>query len=140
MPIVDFYLSMVLFILVFVSAFYFEDMRLLRRMSFLYLGITAFLLALQLTDSIASLDEALEYAVDLLVLLFLLFTTGFLVAYCKSDTEKKRKSKTVIITAYLSPFLLVVMFKFLLLIPMPHEGGFIDLMSDVSYSLKSHIQ
>jgi hypothetical protein len=32
------------------------------------------------------------------------------------------------------------MFKFLLLIPMPHEGGFIDLMSDVSYSLKSHIQ
>lgn len=140
MPSIDFYLSMVLFILTFVSAFYFEDMRLLRRMGFMYLGITACILALQLTDSIAYLDENFEYAVDLFVLLFLLITSGFLVAYCKGDAERKRKSRTVIITAYLSPFLLIVLFKFLLLIPMPHEGGFIDLMSDVSYSLKSNFK
>ena len=140
MPTIDFYLSMVLFIMIFVSAFYFEDMRLLRRMGFLYLGMSAFILVLQLTDSIAYLDENFEYAADFFVLLFLFFTTGFLVVYCKGDAEKKRKSRTVIITAYLSPFLLIVLFKFLLLIPMPHEGVFIDLMSDVSYSLKSNFK
>lgn len=141
MPTIDFYLSMVLFITVFISAFYFEDMRLLRRMSFLYLGISAFILVLRLTDSIAYLEEeVLEYAADLLVFVFLLLTTAFLIVYCKADAEKKRKSRTVLITAYLSPFVLILLFKFVLLIPMPHEGGFIELMSELSYQLRSQSQ
>lgn len=138
MPTIDFYLSMVLFITVFISAFYFEDMRLLRRMSVLYLGITAFVLVLRLTGGVAYLEEEVfEYAADLFVLVFLLFTTAFLIVYCKGDPENKRKSRTVLLIAYLAPLVLILLFKFILLIPMPHEGGFIEMMSELSYQLRS---
>ncbi|MFA6508100.1 MAG: hypothetical protein WCT14_18500 [Treponemataceae bacterium] len=135
-PNIDFYLTMALFILVFISAFYFEDMGLLRKIGFSYLGITSVLLVLKITGLMTYLNKLFDYTTDVFVLIFLFIMTGVLVVYCKGDAEKKKKSRRVIITSYLSPFLLIVFFKFLLLIPMPKEGGIIDLMNLVSYSLK----
>ena len=136
LPNIDFYLSMTLFLLLFISAFYFEDMRLLKINGLSYLGITALLLILKFTGLMSGLNKLFDYTTDVLVLIFLAVMARVVAVSVRTEAERSKKLRRVFITAFLSPLILIIVFRFLLLIPMPKEGGIMDLMYLVYYSFK----
>lgn len=135
-PNIDFYLSISLFLLMFSASFYFEDMSLLRRLGTSYFILAAFLGVLKASGLMAVLNKAFDYTTDVLVLAFSIAMIAFIAAYVRKDAENKKKLPRVYLVAYLSPFFLILVFKYFLLMPMPKEGGIIDLMNLVYYTVK----
>jgi hypothetical protein len=121
-PRVDFFLSAVLFLAVFITTFYFDDTQLLKKLFFFYLlGILVIILFFSLGLNQA-LSPVIPFAGDILVL-------GYLVAYCvlawilvRHDTTLRKKFRTAMIIAVVTPFLVGMIFKYFLLVPMPAEG------------------
>jgi uncharacterized membrane protein YozB (DUF420 family) len=111
-------------------------MRLLRKIGSAYLGFTALLVVLKATGLAKTLVAAFDYTLDVAALVFLVAAGTAVAAAVRKDADKRKKARRVYLTAFLSPLVLIVVFKYLLLIPMPKEGGIMDLMNLVYYSLK----
>ena len=121
-PRIDFFLSAFLFMAVFITSFYFDDAMLLKKLFFFYLtGVIILILyfALGLDDP---LSKAVPYPADIL-------TAGFIIAYCvyawvliRGNPVMRKKYRTAMIVAFVSPFVIGMIFKYFLLVPMPSEG------------------
>ncbi len=121
-PRIDFFLSAFLFMAVFITSFYFDDAMLLKKLFFFYLaGVIILMLyfALGLDDP---LSKAVPYPADIL-------TAGFIIAYCvyawvliRGNPVMRKKYRTAMIVAFVSPFVIGMIFKYFLLVPMPSEG------------------
>lgn len=135
-PNIDFYLSISFFLLMFSSSFYFEDLKLLRKLGFWFFGFASLLVLLKATGSMSSLNKAFDYTTDVAVLAFQIIMIIVIARYARRDGENKKKLRRIYLVSYLSPFFLIVVFKYLLLMPMPKEGGIIDLMNLAYYSFK----
>jgi hypothetical protein len=60
--------------------------------------------------------------------------------YCRilirGDGDLKRKLRTTLIMSIIPSLVLIPSFKYFLLVPLPVEGGFIELMNIVRYALR----
>jgi len=127
-PRIDFFLSAVLFLTVFITSFYFDDAGLLKKIFFFYLaGVIVLILYFSI-----GLDEPLSRVVpfpaDLLVLCFI-------VAYCvyawmliRENTALRKKYRTAMIVAFTAPLIVGMIFKYFLMVPMPAEGLVVTVM------------
>lgn len=125
---IDFFLSAVLFLTVFITAFYFDDAGLLRKLFFFYLaGVIVLILYFSL-----GLNEPLSLVVpfpaDILALCFI-------VAYCvyawmliRNTAALRKKFRTALIVSIASPLVVGMIFKYFLLVPMPAEGLVVTVM------------
>jgi hypothetical protein len=121
-PRIDFFLGAALFLVVFISSFYFDDARLLKKLFFFYLaGMMVLILffAFKLNQTVG---KTIPYPADFL-------TAAFIVAYCiyawtliRGNSLLRKKFRTALIVAFLTPFLVGTIFKYFLLVPMPCEG------------------
>ena len=121
-PRIDFFLSAFLFLTVFVSSFYFDDAMLLKKLFFFYLaGIIVLIIyfAIGLNEP---LSKAVPYPADIL-------TAVFIISYCvyawiliRDNPVMRKKYRTAMIVAFVSPFIVGMIFKYFLLVPMPSEG------------------
>ena len=121
-PRIDFFLSALLFLIVFITSFYFDDAALLKRLFFFYLaGVIVLILycALGLNEP---LGKIVPYPADIL-------TAGFIVSYCvyawvliRTNPILRRKYRIAMIVAIVAPFAVGMIFKYFLLVPMPSEG------------------
>jgi hypothetical protein len=130
---IDFFLGALLFLVVFISSFYFDDAVLLKKLFFFYLaGIVAVLLFL-----VSGLNRVaagmIPFPADIL-------TAGFIFAYClyarlliRSQPPLRKKFRTALIVAFLAPLLVGIIFKYLLLVPMPHEGLIVAMLDYIWY-------
>jgi hypothetical protein len=121
-PRIDFFLSAVLFLIVFITSFFFDDAVLLKKNFFFYLAgimvlITYF--ALGLNDP---LSNVVPFPADIL-------TACFIVSYCvyawlpiRNNPVLRKKYRTAMIVAVVSPVVVGMIFKYFLLVPMPSEG------------------
>jgi hypothetical protein len=132
-PRIDFFLCSVLFLVVFISMFYFDDDTLLKKMFLFYLAGTILYILLMVSGLLATLKSALHYPSDW-------FTFVFIIVYCLyvwtlvSDNPALRiKFKTSLILSVATPFLIGPIFKYLLLVPMPKEGLVVVLMDAIRY-------
>jgi hypothetical protein len=133
LPRIDFFLDAVLFLVAFITMFYFFDDALLKRFLSLYLAVElGFILYFSLgLDS--SLNALLPYGTDLLAL-------GFLVAYClyvwrciRHDPAWRKKYRLALIVAIVAPFMIGPIFKYFLLVPMPKEGLVVAVLDYIWY-------
>ncbi|MGD8887682.1 MAG: hypothetical protein PVF53_04665, partial [Desulfobacterales bacterium] len=127
-PRIDFFLSAFLFLVVFITSFYFDDAAMLKKLFFFYLtGSIVFIIFFG-----AGLQEKLNQVVlfsgDILAI-------GFIIAYCvyawmliRKDPALRKKYRTAMIVAFLAPFLAGMIFKYFLLVPMPNEGIFVKIL------------
>ena len=127
-PRIDFFLSAVLFLSVFITLFYFNDAKLLKKLFFFYLaGVIIFIIYFSL-----GLNEALRRVVpfpaDILTLCFIFAYSVYAWMLIRNNATLRKKYRTAMIVAIVSPFVVGMIFKYFLLVPMPAEGLIVAIM------------
>jgi hypothetical protein len=107
---------------VFITSFYFDDAVLLKKLFFFYLAGVIFFSIYFGVGLQETLTKFLPFPGDILAICFI-------VAYCvyawmliRKDAALRKKYRTAMIVAFVSPFLVGMIFKYFLLVPMPAEG------------------
>lgn len=122
LPRVDFFIASILFLMVFISIFYLDDAAVLKRLLLLYLVLTIVLTIFIFSGLIEYFSSFTDYPADILVLIFIpvFCVSGF--SLSRKDPILAKKFKTSLMIAVIAPLLIGMIFKYLLLVPMPFEG------------------
>jgi hypothetical protein len=134
-PRVDFFLDITLFLLYFVAIFYFDDIVLLKKISVFYLIGSLVMLAISVFGLDATLHKLFSYTLDVATLLYIVGLWVFERTLIGHDTELRRKLRTTLILSIVVPLVLCPVFKYALLVPLPYEGGILNLMDLIRYSV-----
>lgn len=135
-PRIDYFLSTVFCLMVFISFFYFDSQDILKKLFTLYLSGCILFLVLFLTGVAKSLNEFFLYMMDILVFLFLLIYVFYCWALVRKDNILKKRLRLTLIMSIVPSLILIPSFKYFLLVPLPVEGAFIELMNIVRYSFR----
>jgi hypothetical protein len=121
-PRIDFFLSAVLFLVVFITSFYFDDAELLKKLFLFYLAgviVLIFFFSLGLNEI---LRPKVPFPADILALCFICAYCIYAWILIRQDAALRKKYRTAMIVAIASPFIVGMIFKYFLLVPMPAEG------------------
>jgi hypothetical protein len=135
-PRVDYFLSTLFCLLVFISFFYFERPDLFKRFFAFYLLGCLLLVALFIAGADESLKQSFLYFMDGLVFLFFLAYLLHCRILIRGDKVLKKKLKLTLIMSIIPSLVLIPSFKYFLLVPLPVEGGFIELMNIIRYAFR----
>lgn len=135
-PRVDFYLSTVLFLLFFISAFYFDDDRVLHKLALAYLAMQGVILLIFATGLAGLLNRAFQFSTDVVALVILVALTFTIRRMVGSDQFARKRFRVTAIVAFGAPLIVVPVFRYALLVPMPVEGGIIEIWNLIYYSLR----
>ncbi len=127
-PRIDFFISAVLFLVVFITSFYFDDAMLLKKLFFFYLaGIIVLILyfALGLNDP---LGQIVPFPADILTICFIVSYSVYAWMLIRRKSMLRKKYRTAMIIAFVSPFIVGTIFKYFLLVLMPSEGLVVTVM------------
>jgi len=135
-PRVDFFLSCLLFLLVFITMFHFDSDELLGRFLWFYWAGTIFFV-LYFAFGLAGVMDGLYYFMtDVFVLLFIIVYAVFAGLLTRGNEKLKKRFRTSLIIALVVPVILCPVFKYFLLVPLPKEGLVIEgVMNAIRYSL-----
>lgn len=132
-PRVDFLLGSVLFLMAFISMFYFDDDGLLKKLFFFYLvGTIAFLIYFILGFH-KTLEPILLYPSDWLAFIFIVAYAVYAWTLVHHSSPLRKKYRTSLILAIIVPFIICPVFKYFLLVPMPKEGLVVVIMDAIRY-------
>jgi len=135
-PRIDYFLSTMLCLVVFISLFYLDRSDLLKKLFTFYLAGCLLFLIVFLMGIDKPLNERFLYFMDLLVFLFFLAYIVYCGILIRGDVVLKKKLKITLIMSIIPSLVLIPSFKYLLLVPLPVEGGFIELMNILRYALR----
>ena len=135
-PRIDYFLSTMLCLAVFISFFYLDRGDLLKKLFTFYLAGCLLFLIVFLMGIDKPLNERFLYFMDLLVFLFFLAYIVYCGILIRGDGVLKKKLKITLIMSIIPSLVLIPSFKYLLLVPLPVEGGFIELMNIIRYALR----
>ena len=135
-PRIDFFLSSWLFLLFFITMFYFDSNLLLVRLLKFY-GACTFLFLLYFLFKLDNFADGIYYFMtDVFALCFIVAYTIFTAFAIKGNAELKRKFRSSLVVAVVVPLILCPVFKYFLLVPLPKEGLVIEgIMDMIKYSL-----
>jgi putative tricarboxylic transport membrane protein len=135
-PRIDYFLSTMLCLMVFISLFYLDRPGFLKRLfTFFFIGCLLFLIVF-LVGIDKQLNERFLYFMDLLVFLFFLAYFTYCRILIRGDSVLKRKLGITLIMSIVPSLVLIPSFKYFLLVPLPVEGGFIELMNILRYAFR----
>jgi hypothetical protein len=121
-PRIDFFLSAILFLAVFITMFYFDDDQLLKKLFYFYLAGVGVLIAYFALGLDAALSRFVPFAGDVLALCFTLAYCIYAWTLIRFRPPLRKKFRTSLIVAVAAPFVVLPIFKYFLLVPMPSEG------------------
>jgi hypothetical protein len=130
---IDFFLCSVLFLMVFITMFYFDDNMLLKKLFYFYLAGTAFFLVYFIFNIRAVLEEVVPFASDWLTLIFIIAYCVYCWILIRNSPELRKKYRLSLILSIAAPFFIGPIFKYFLLVPMPFEGLVVAVMDMVWY-------
>jgi predicted membrane protein len=113
---------------VFITSFYFDDAMLLKKLFFFYLaGIIVLILyfAFGLNDP---LGRIVPFPADILTICFIVSYSVYAWKLIRRNPMLRKKYRTAMIIAFVSPFIVGTIFKYFLLVLMPSEGLVIAVM------------
>lgn len=132
-PRVDFFLGAILFLLVFISMFYFDNDRLLIKLLVFYLCSTLVSMIFFAVGIQTALEFYIPFSGDWLTLVLIAAYGIYAWTQVRTDAALRKKYATMLILAVLAPFLIASAFKYLLLVPMPKEGLVVFLLDAIRY-------
>jgi len=135
-PRIDYFLSTILCLMVFISLFYLDRPGFLKRLFTFYLAGCLLFLIVFLAGIDKQLNERFLYFMDLLVFLFFLAYFAYCRILIRGDGILKRRLRTTLIMSIAPSLVLIPSFKYFLLVPLPVEGGFIELMNIIRYAFR----
>ncbi len=130
---IDFFLCSVLFLVAFISMFYFNDDTLLKKMLYFYLAGTVFFMVYFALKLPAILQPIIAFPNDWLMLAFIISYCIYTWTLISSIPALRKKYRTSLILAVTTPFLIGPIFKYLLLVPMPTEGLIVAVLDAIWY-------
>lgn len=135
-PRVDFFLSIVLFLSFFIPAYYFDDMFALRRLSAAFAGLSLVVLLLYATGLADLLNDAFMFATDVVVLIGVVGINVYASRLARRAEQNRRRFRIGLIVSLVTPMILTPVFRFALMVPLPHEGGIVQLFQVVYYAIR----
>jgi hypothetical protein len=120
--------------MVFISFFYFDSRDILKKLFIFYLAGCILFFVLFLAGVDKPLNEVFPYFMDILAFLFLLAYIFYSWILVRGDKILKKRLRLTFIMSIVPSLVLIPSFKYLLLVPLPVEGAFIELMNIVRYS------
>jgi len=132
-PRIDFFLGSVLFLSVFITMFYFDDDSILKKLFFFYLAGVAVLIVYFAAGIHSTLVKSVPYAADIPALCFILAYCSYAWVLVRKNPALRKKFRTGMIIAVLAPFIVLPIFKYFLLVPMPTEGLIVAILDKVWY-------
>ena len=135
-PRVDFFLSIMLFLAYFVPAYYYDELSDLKKMSVLYGAIAAVFLILFTTGIADRINGGFEFATDVIALVATIVLVVFSRRLAGSDHDRIQKFRLSLIVTIVTPLFLTPVFRFLLFVRLPYEGGIVQLLQLIWYSLR----
>ena len=134
-PRVDFFISSLLFLIVFIVMFYIEDEAVFVRLAIFYFtGSMGFLFYFVLGFN-AALTGRVPYPADILTVIFLVSYMVYAWRLVRGDAALRKRYAIGIIVAVSVPIILCPAFKYFLLVPLPCEGIVVTVMDEVYYTL-----
>ena len=134
-PRVDFFITSLLFLTVFITMFYFDDTILLKKLLvFYFIGSMVFLIYFVFGIE-QILSAKFRFTTDTLAFVFTLAYSIYAWLLIKEDAELRRKYRISMVVAVTVPLLLCLIFKYFLLVPLPKEGMVVELMDNIRYSM-----
>ncbi len=135
-PRVDFFMSIVFFLSFFIPAFAFDSGEDLKKLMVFYGGVCLIMVILFITPAADALNALFMFATDVLILIATIGLNIYAARLAKGDDTKRSRFRTGLIVAIVTPLVLTPVFRFFLLVPLPHEGGIVQLMQIIYYSLR----
>lgn len=136
LPRIDFFISILLFLTFFITVFYLDDMVILKKLLIVYGIMMGFLLVIFITGISSFLEKISPYVIDVIGLV-LFFSLIFIIKrMIRGNDDYNRKFRHAMIMSVITPLILVPTFRFFLRVPLPKEGGIVDLMYLVYYAVK----
>lgn len=132
-PRIDFFLSAILFLVVFITMFYFDDDRLLKKLFYFYLAGIGVLIAYFAFGLDAALGRIVPFADDILAICFILVYCIYAWTLIRFSPPLRKKFRTCLIVAVAAPFVIGLIFKYFLLVPMPTEGLIVAVLDYFRY-------
>lgn len=126
-PRVDFFLSAIFFLLCFVLMFYPQQERILLRLMIAY-TMAVLLIGLSL---LAAAKES--FLADWTTLAMTLVFAVYAWRMMRADPVLKRRYLIAMVLTLVFPLSLCLMFKYMLLVPLPYEGMAVQLMDSIRY-------
>ena len=132
-PRIDFFLSAFLFLVVFITSFYFDDSVLLKKLFFFYLAGVVFFIIYFMLGLSTLLNQVIPFPADILMICFIAAYCGYAWMLIRRDRGLRKKYRTAIIVATVTPFSVGMIFKYFLLVPMPAEGLVVTILDYIWY-------
>lgn len=135
-PRIDFFLSIWLFLSYFIVGFYYDEQSLLLKLTVLYAAIAVVFLLLFGTGIADILNSAFTYSTDVVALVAIIAVNVYAYFLGRTDPEMRKRFRLAFALGVIVPLLLIPVFRFALLVPFPVEGGIVDLMGLIYFSLR----
>jgi len=136
LPRIDFFLCLALFLTFFVTVFYLDDPVLLKKFLKFHFGQMVFLFILFLSGLDKILNGLMTYSVDIIAIALLAVLIIRMRRSLRGSPDYIRKFRHAMTVAFLTPLVLVPVFRFFLRVPLPKEGGIVDLMYILYYAVR----
>ncbi|KPJ78469.1 MAG: hypothetical protein AMJ54_03725 [Deltaproteobacteria bacterium SG8_13] len=133
LPRIDFFLCSILFLAVFISMFYFDDDRLLKKLFAFYLAGSIVCLGYFALGLSETLEATLPYPNDWLAVVFIVSYLAYAWILIRQVPALRKKYRTSLVLAVVPPFLICPVFKYFLLVPMPTEGLVVAMLDAIWY-------
>jgi hypothetical protein len=133
LPRIDFFLCAFLFLIAFITMFYFGDDGVLKRLLLFYLvGEVGFIIyfALHLGDFV---DGFVPFGTDVLSLCFTFTYCLYAWRLVHQVPEHRRKYRISVIIGIVTPLIIGAIFKYFLMVPMPKEGLVVTFLDMIRY-------
>ena len=135
-PRVDFFPSILLFLVYFIPAYFYDEMPVLRRLTAMYAAIGVMFVVLFATPVAESLNRVYMFATDIVALLAVVGVCVYARALARGSELNKKRFRIGLIVSLVTPLILTPVFRFALLVPFPREGGIVQLMQLIYYSIR----
>lgn len=135
---IDFFLTIALYLSFTIGVFYFDDPRITRSMTKLYSIEMGLLLVLALFGLDKALKGIFAYSLDAVAALMIAIVIIGLRRMMKKypGTATNKKFHQAMWMTWMTPVLVVPIFRFMLRVPLPVEGAVVNLMSFIYYSIR----
>ncbi len=135
-PRIDFFLSSMLFLLVFVTMFYLDERGLLVRFLKFYCAGSVLFLVYFLLKLDRVMSNVYYFMTDVFALAFITTYAVYAAFSIRGNMELRRKFWLSVLTAIIVPVILCTVFKYFLLVPLPKEGIVVEgILDAIRYSL-----
>jgi hypothetical protein len=133
LPRIDFFLCAFLFLIAFITMFFFNDDVILKRLLFFYLaGEMGFIIYFAL-DLGKFVNGFFPFGTDVLALCFIFTYCLYAWRLVRHIQEHRRKYRISLIVGVVTPLIIGSIFKYFLMVPMPKEGLVVTFLDMIRY-------